>query len=112
MNTPLPTRILVQTLTHPVPSDNLTTTDDAHGDKLIAMLDRICQHHGGCDYEPGVQRWYTHGDEFGYDTRVCYFLVDYGSSDNDGEVPVLCYAWDGFGLYVCCFLSGCLWEGC
>ncbi|PYH35348.1 uncharacterized protein BO87DRAFT_415036 [Aspergillus neoniger CBS 115656] len=69
--TPSPMRVLVQTLTHLVPSDNLIAN--------------------------GLQRWYSYGDEFGYNNRVCFFLLDYGTAPNgnDEEVPIQCFTWDG-----------------
>ncbi|KAI9925862.1 hypothetical protein MW887_005668 [Aspergillus wentii] len=88
-------RVLVQTLTHFVPADGRAPEGDLYSSKLMAMLDRICQHHWNCDFQPGVQRFYSYGDEFGYNNRRCFFLVDYGTSDNDDDVPILCYEWTG-----------------
>ncbi|KAB8266997.1 hypothetical protein BDV30DRAFT_220996 [Aspergillus minisclerotigenes] len=95
---PHPVRILVHTLTHLVPSDGVVTNKDLYGDKLISMLDRICKHAWGCEFQPGVHRWNTYGDEFGYNIRPCFFLLDYGSSDNDEDVPIVCYEWTGGSL--------------
>ncbi len=39
----------------------------------------------------------TRGVVVGYANRPCYFLVDYGESDNEEGVPVLWYAWAGKG---------------
>ncbi|KAB8214143.1 hypothetical protein BDV33DRAFT_183328 [Aspergillus novoparasiticus] len=63
---PSPVRILVQTLTHLVPSDGVAGDEDPYGDRLISMLDRICKHTWNVEFEPGAFRWYTCGDEFGY----------------------------------------------
>ncbi|RDW93706.1 uncharacterized protein DSM5745_01028 [Aspergillus mulundensis] len=97
---PSPIRILVKTLTHLVPSDGVVpdAEDDLHADKLISMLDRICKHVWGCPYEPGNHRWYAHGDdEFGYNNRLCFFLVDLGTAPEGGDedVEVRAFEWDG-----------------
>lgn len=100
--TPSPMRVLVQTLTNLVPSDNLIANGEPYGDKLLSMLDRTCKHVWDFPYEPGLQRWYSYGDEFGYNNRVCFFLLDYGTAPNgnDEEVPIQCFTWDGEKLYV------------
>lgn len=46
-----------------------------------------------------MHRWNAYGDEFGYNHRLCFFLVDYGSSSDDDEVPILSYEWTGESLY-------------
>ena len=98
---PSPIRVLVQTLTHLVPSDGLEMSgNNTHLDKLTSILNRICRYHWNCDFDPSVFRWYTYGDEFGYSNRRCFFLLDYGSSTNDDEVPILSYEWTGESLYV------------
>ncbi|GKZ26313.1 hypothetical protein AbraIFM66951_002255 [Aspergillus brasiliensis] len=95
--TPSPIRILVQTLTHLVPSDNLIANGEPYADKLFSMLDRTCNHVWDYPFEPGLQRWYSYGDDFGYDNRVCFFLLDYGDAPEgkDEEVPIQCFVWDG-----------------
>ncbi|KAK6838761.1 hypothetical protein RU639_000378 [Aspergillus parasiticus] len=90
-----PVRILVQTLTHLVPSDGVAGDEDPYSDRLISMLDRICKHTWNVEFEPGAFRWYTYGDEFGYNNRPCFFLVDYGNASNDDDVPVISYEWTG-----------------
>ncbi|KAL5356803.1 hypothetical protein BJX96DRAFT_171945 [Aspergillus floccosus] len=47
---------------------------------------------------PSLHRWYTYDYDFGYNSRWCFFLLDYGISTNDDDVPVLCYEWtvEGF----------------
>lgn len=97
---PCPVRVLVQTLTHLVPSDGVIKRHNPHVDKLLSILNRICRNTWNCGFDPDVFRWYTYGDEFGYNNRRCFFLVDYGSTSNDDEVPVLCYEWTGEVLYV------------
>ncbi|KAL4911116.1 hypothetical protein BDW74DRAFT_142470 [Aspergillus multicolor] len=97
---PSPIRILVKTLTHLVPSDGVVTDakDDLHAEKLISMLNRICKHVWGCPWEPGNHRWYAHGDdEFGYNNRLCFFLVDLGDALNgrDEDVEMRALEWDG-----------------
>jgi hypothetical protein len=96
---PSPVRILVQTLTHLVPMDGVAPKNDPASDKLISMLHRICQFQWNCKYTAGVHRWYTYGDEFGYNNRLCFFLIDYGTTSNDDDVPTLCYEWTGESLY-------------
>lgn len=105
--TPSPMRVLVQTLTHLVPSDNLIANGEPYGDKLFSMLDRTCNHVWDYPFEPGLQRWYSYGDEFGYNNRVCFFLLDYGDAPDgkDEEVPIQCLTWDGEKLYVPCHSS-------
>lgn len=100
---PRPIRILVQTLTHLVPSDKVIDNPerDLHGDKLISMLDRICKLTWGIGFTPRAHRFYSYGDdEFGYNHRPCFFLVDCGEAESDDDVPVRCYEWDGGELYV------------
>ncbi|GKZ31581.1 hypothetical protein AbraIFM66950_000156 [Aspergillus brasiliensis] len=94
---PSPIRILVQTLTHLVPSTDQASDKNIYDDKLFTMLDRICQHIWNCDFDGDVHRWYTYGDEFGYSHRMCFFLIDYGTAPDgdDSKVPIVCYEWDG-----------------
>ncbi|KAL4962314.1 uncharacterized protein BDV14DRAFT_202970 [Aspergillus stella-maris] len=85
---PSPLRILIQTITHLIPSDELPELIHPHsnpyGVKINSMLNRICQLTWGCAWEPGVHRWYGYGDdEFGYNNRLCFFVVDAGTTDND-----------------------------
>jgi hypothetical protein len=94
-----PVRILVQTLTHLVPADGVGPENDPYSDKLFSMFDRICKYQWNCKFDPEVLRWYSYGDEFGYNDRLCFFLIDYGSSSNDEDVPILCYKWTGELLY-------------
>lgn len=95
---PSPLRVLVQTLTHLVPSDGVYA-DDLWFDKSVSMVNRICRYHWKCRLGPGI-RWYGHGTEFGYNKRRCFFLFDCGKADNDADVPILCYKWTGESLYV------------
>ncbi|KAL3478060.1 hypothetical protein BJX99DRAFT_256828 [Aspergillus californicus] len=95
---PRPLRVLVQTLTHLVPSDKLIgkAREDPYGDKVFSMLDRMCRFTWDVGFIPGCQRWSSYGDdELGYNHRLCFFLVDYGESENDEDVPVRCFEWDG-----------------
>lgn len=86
-----PVRILVQTLTHLVPgNDNFERTD--------FILNRICQHHWNCDFSVPKFRWAAYNDQFAFNNRRCFFLVDYGESQNDDDVPVLSYKWTGESL--------------
>lgn len=95
---PSPLRVLVQTLTHLVPSDGVSP-DNPWFDKTISMVNRICGYHWNCRLEPGI-RWYGYDTDFGYNNRLCFFLVDCGKADNDADVPILCYKWTGESLYV------------
>lgn len=95
---PSPVRVLVQTLTHLVPSDRVIYKPERNigGDKLWSMYHRICQHQWGCEFQPDVHRWYSYGDDqFGYNNRPCFFLIDYGTAEDDENVPILPYEWTG-----------------
>ncbi|PWY87973.1 hypothetical protein BO94DRAFT_534977 [Aspergillus sclerotioniger CBS 115572] len=90
-------RILVQTLTHLVPSNtspDITKKTEPYTAKLLSMLNLICKFIWNSGFQPGVQRWYTYGDEFGYNNRMCFFLLDVGDEDEE-KVPIQCYEWDG-----------------
>ncbi|PWY65491.1 hypothetical protein BO83DRAFT_381430 [Aspergillus eucalypticola CBS 122712] len=50
-------RVLVQTLTHLVPSDNLIANSEPYGDSVFSMLDRTYNHVWDYPFEPGLQRW-------------------------------------------------------
>ncbi|KAH8425902.1 uncharacterized protein LDX57_003643 [Aspergillus melleus] len=90
----LPVRILVQTKTQLVPKDQ-DQGNDVYSDKLVSMLNRISRYHWNCAYWPFENRFYTQGDEFGYNNRLCFLMVDHGTTSNDDEVLVLCYEWTG-----------------
>ncbi|GLB07391.1 hypothetical protein AtubIFM57258_002725 [Aspergillus tubingensis] len=49
-------RVLVQTLTHLVPSTNQAGDKNIYDDKLFTMLDTICQHTWKCDFDGHVHR--------------------------------------------------------
>lgn len=86
-----PVRILVQTLTHLVPGgDNFERVD--------FILNRICQDHWNCDFQCPKFRWASYNDQFALNNRRCFFLVDYGESGDDDDVPVLSYDWTGESL--------------
>lgn len=87
-----PTRVLVQTKTHLVPGKD-------YDERLLFMLDLICQRHWDRDFDPDKDRWSTYGTRFGYDNRRCYFLLDHGQSLSDGDVSVLWYQWTGESLW-------------
>jgi hypothetical protein len=89
----LPTRVLVQTATDLVPGA-------AYTEKMLTMLDRICQHQWGCDYHLMVEdfRWAINGAKFAYKNRRCYFLVDRGFANNDNEIRFYWYQWTGSNL--------------
>ncbi|KAJ5180069.1 hypothetical protein N7492_003279 [Penicillium capsulatum] len=50
------------------------------------MLHRISRYHWYCPYWPFENRFYTHGDEFGYNNRLCFFLVDHGTAKYTPEL--------------------------
>lgn len=61
----------------------------------MSILNRVCQYHWNCDFSVPRFRWASHNGQFALNNRRCFFLVDYGESQNDDEVPVLCYEWTG-----------------
>ncbi|KAF2785783.1 hypothetical protein K505DRAFT_290765 [Melanomma pulvis-pyrius CBS 109.77] len=83
-----PVRILVETLTHLVPGNGSY-------ERTYAILHRICQHHWDCDFTVPKFRYATYNCQFAINNRRCFFLVDYGKSQNDDDVPVLYYEWTG-----------------
>jgi hypothetical protein len=87
-----PIRVLVQTLTHLVPGDG-------NYERSMFILNRICQHHWNCDFQSSKFRWAAYNDQFSFNNRRCFFLVDYGESEDDGSVPILSYEWTGESLY-------------
>ncbi|BCS23937.1 uncharacterized protein APUU_40381A [Aspergillus puulaauensis] len=93
-----PARVLVQTLTHLLPSDGKIYKPERNpgGDKLYSMLHRICQHVWSHSYDSDFFRWYGYNDDqLGYNNRPCFFLVDHGEADNEADVPVLAFEWTG-----------------
>lgn len=83
-----PVRVLVQTLTHLVPGD-----DGIEREQFI--LNRICQYHWNCDFQAPKFRYASYDANFAFNSRRCFFLVDYGEAENDDDVPVLPYEWTG-----------------
>lgn len=83
-----PVRILVQTLTH------LVLGNDSY-ERTMSILNRVCQYHWNCDFSVPKFRWASYNAEFAFNNRRCFFLVDHGESQNDDEVPVICYQWTG-----------------
>lgn len=96
---PSPVRILVQTLTHLVPSGDITRYTDPYMAKYHSMFDHICKHHWNRKFDPTIHRDYTYNDNLGYNDRLCFYLLDYGTTSNDDDVPILCYEWTGESLY-------------
>ena len=86
-----PVRILVQTLTHLVPGNGGI-------EKRTLMLNRIFQHLWNCDFNAQEYRWNSYNDAFAFNNRRCLFLVDYGQSPCDDNVPILSYEWTGESL--------------
>jgi hypothetical protein len=87
---PPATRLLVQTRTHLVPGDDYT-------ERIRHMKNLVCQHHWHRDFDPAQDRWYAYRDNFGYDNRRCYFLVDHGQVQG-GAPALIWYKWNGQSL--------------
>lgn len=86
---PGPVRILVQTVTNLVPGND-------YGQRVEYIRNLICQHHWNRDFDWNKDRWNVYGDQFGYENRKCYFLVDHGESTENP--PILWYQWTGKSL--------------
>ncbi|KAL7963054.1 hypothetical protein V8C34DRAFT_300975 [Trichoderma compactum] len=56
------------------------------------------KHHWNRDFDWNKDRWNVHGDQFGYENRKCYFLVDHGESPENTNPPILWYQWTGKSL--------------
>ncbi|KAM6482526.1 hypothetical protein HDV62DRAFT_45828 [Trichoderma sp. SZMC 28011] len=83
---PGPVRILVQTVTSLVPGNDWWQ-------RIVYIRNIICQYHWNRDFDWDKDRWNSYGDDFGYDNRNCYFLIDHGESAEDP--PILRYKWTG-----------------
>ena len=79
-------RILVQTKTDLVPGNG-------YEERVENMRNLICQHHWKRDFDEHQDRWNVYGQQFGYERRTCYFLVDHGYLEPPGEPPTLWYRW-------------------
>ena len=88
-----PLRVLVQTKTHLVLGENLEAD---YATKVDFMKNLICRHLWNRDFDKRRERWNSHGDQFGYSDRDCWFLIDHG--DSVDEPPVLWYKWTGESL--------------
>ncbi|KAL7796952.1 hypothetical protein V8C43DRAFT_260694 [Trichoderma afarasin] len=86
---PGPVRILVQTVTSLVPGND-------YGQRIDFIRNIVCQHHWNRDFDWNKDRWNSYGDNFGYENRNCYFLIDHGESAEDP--PILRYKWTGKSL--------------
>ncbi|QYS93775.1 hypothetical protein H0G86_001143 [Trichoderma simmonsii] len=86
---PGPVRILVQTVTSLVPGND-------YGQRIDFIRNIVCQHHWNRDFVWNKDRWNSYGDDFGYENRNCYFLIDHGESTEDP--PILWYKWTGKSL--------------
>ena len=75
-------------MTHLVPGGNSE-------ERTANILNRICQHHWECGFHSSKFRRAAYNDYFAFDNRQCFFLVDYGESENDEDVPILPYEWSG-----------------
>ena len=87
-------RILLQSATHLVPSDD-------REEKLDFVKNVVCQHHWQRDFDRTQERRYPHGDDFGPKNRKCFFLIDHHGHDHtagEEKVPVLWYKWTGESL--------------
>lgn len=85
-----PVRVLVQTWTHLIPKYK-------YRDRILLMSELICKHHFKCRLD-GRQRLGHYGVRLDGENRRCYFLVDYGESLNDDDVPIISYEWTGESL--------------
>lgn len=89
-----PVRILVQTITRLVPGD-------LYPERVRLMRNIICQHHWNRDFDCIQERFQARGADFGFDNRVCYFLLDSGINlDPVEDPPILWYRWTGESLLV------------
>ncbi|KAL6836641.1 hypothetical protein J3E69DRAFT_322106 [Trichoderma sp. SZMC 28015] len=86
---PGPVRILVQTVTSLIPGND-------YGQRVDYIRNIVCQHHWNRDFDWNKDRWNSYGDNFGYENRNCYFLIDHGESTEDP--PILWYQWTGKSL--------------
>ncbi|POR31237.1 Uncharacterized protein TPAR_08559 [Tolypocladium paradoxum] len=86
-----PLRILVQTKTNLVPGND-------YAERVEFMRNLICQHHWNRDFDWHQDRWNAYGDEFGYENRSCYFLIDHCHGESPDNPPVLWYKWTGKSL--------------
>lgn len=95
-DTSCPVRILVQTVTGLVPGD-------LYPERIQLMRNIICQHHWNRDYDFRQERCQVRHGDFGFDNRICYFLLDSGINLSSLEdVPILWYRWTGESLLVFC----------
>jgi hypothetical protein len=87
-----PVRILVQTLTHLfLGTDNMTRT--------YFILNKTSLHHWNCDFEAPKFRFASQNTQFALKNKRCFFLVDYGQTEDNSSVPILSYEWTGEILY-------------
>lgn len=83
-----PVRVLVQTLTHLVPGEGSHI-------KTWYILNMVCQKYWNCDFQAPKFRWASFDAEFAFPNRRCFFLLDYGESENDDLVPIIALEWTG-----------------
>lgn len=94
----VPVRILVQTVTGLVPGD-------LYLERIRLMRNIICQHFWNRDFDSIQERFQARGADFGFDNRVCYFLLDSGINFHiTQDPPVFWYRWTGDSLSVCLFI--------
>ncbi|KAK3935336.1 hypothetical protein QBC46DRAFT_218836, partial [Diplogelasinospora grovesii] len=88
-----PVRILVSTATHLVPGDG-------YFERTAFIANLISRHHWNRGMEWRRDRFQAYNADFGYDNRVCHFLIDHGESPDgdDDAVPILWYRWTGESL--------------
>ncbi|KAK2739594.1 hypothetical protein FQN57_006556 [Myotisia sp. PD_48] len=86
-----PIRILVETVTGLVPGKG-------DFDRTFFILDHICQYHWNCDFKTPEFRWMSYNAFYAFPNKRCFFVVDHGKSENDDDVPILCYRWTGEAL--------------
>lgn len=83
-------RVLVQTRTHLVPGSD-------HYEKLLFILDLVCDHLWGRTFHPRRDRFHLYGPPLGRKNHRFYFVVDHGQATDDSTVPVLWYQFTGAG---------------
>ena len=92
LNPEPPVRVLVQTLTHLVPGDG-------NVERSEFLLNKMCQHHWGCDFDVPRFRWASTTAMSSLSTTdVVSSSLTTANLENDDDVPILCYEWTGESL--------------
>ncbi|PYI09858.1 hypothetical protein BO78DRAFT_427193 [Aspergillus sclerotiicarbonarius CBS 121057] len=100
-----PVRILLQSLVHSAPGlASYTLSPEENKNRTSYMFNKICQYHWNCDSSSPEFRCHSFTDgPSGKDGLLApdrreFFLVDYGTSENEDDVPVLSYELVGESL--------------